>query len=115
MFKEQRLSRHFGYNLETLMLTWLGTSVKLTDDQVRTALAAMDKEERQVVMLRCNGLTAEEVAVQEGYNATQVRLLTMAGLRQAAAYLWPEGWWNEKDAVQRLHWGLSPQTAYMSP
>jgi hypothetical protein len=94
---------HIGCGLEALLLTWLGTRVSLTDDQVYAALTAMGAKEMQIVMLRCTGLTAEEVAAREGYGVTQVRLLTVAGLRRAVERLWPEGQGGGRDTEPRLY------------
>jgi hypothetical protein len=91
MSQERELFRRIGRGLETLLVTWLGAGVTLTDDQVLAALEAMGTREAQVVMLRGAGLTSEEVAAREGYGVVQVQVLTIAGLRQAAARLWPGG------------------------
>jgi hypothetical protein len=109
MYKERELPKLIGHALEMLLVTWLGAQIKLNDDQVFAALAAMDMREVQVVMSRCAGLTVEEVAAREGYGVTQVRLLTISGLRQAVEHLWPDGKWDSRSAApQRLHRQLSP-------
>jgi hypothetical protein len=107
VFKRREFFTSIGNGLETLFITWLGRRVTLTDDQVYAALAAMDMREMQVVMLRCVGLTVEEVARHEGYGATQVRLLTVSGLSQASDRLWPGGWRDNGGTAQRPYWATS--------